>query len=97
MTLIGANEMKEVVVGLLVLIALYAIGIHFQSAREPSALNGVALIIAIPTVYFLPTLVAWVRKHHAMMAVFLTNLLLGWTFLGWVGALVWSVMPVKTT
>lgn len=39
---------------------------------------------------FLPTLIALVRGHHNTFAIFLTNLLLGWTLIGWVIALIWS-------
>ena len=40
--------------------------------------------------YFIPTIVAYRRDHRNFNPIFLLNLLLGWTFLGWVGALVWS-------
>jgi Superinfection immunity protein len=33
--------------------------------------------------YFLPTVIAALRRHHQTTAIFLTNLLLGWTALGW--------------
>ena len=89
--------MRKPFVGILVLVAVYWVSLHFGGPREPHALNGLALIVAVPTIYFLPALVAWARGHHATLAVFLTNLLLGWTFLGWVAALVWSVMPVANS
>ena len=38
--------------------------------------------------YFLPSLVGWNKKN--ITAIFLLNLLLGWTVLGWVIALIWS-------
>ena len=38
--------------------------------------------------YFLPTLIA--RDKPELMAVFLVNLLLGWTVIGWFVALVWA-------
>ena len=41
--------------------------------------------------YFLPTLIAFLRQHKNKLAIFLLNLLLGWTALGWVGSLVWSI------
>lgn len=40
--------------------------------------------------YFTPAIVAMVRGHHNAFAIFLTNLLLGWTMIGWVIALIWS-------
>ena len=49
----------------------------------------IALIFAF---YFLPTLIAFLRQHKNKLAIFLLNLLLGWTILGWVVSLVWSVM-----
>jgi len=47
------------------------------------------LIIGI-CFYFLPAIVASHRKHKNATAIFLTNLFLGWTFIGWVVALVWA-------
>ena len=49
-------------------------------------------IILIVAFYFTPTLVAFLKQHKNKPAIFLLNLLLGWTVLGWVGSLVWSVM-----
>ena len=49
----------------------------------------IALIFAV---YFLPSLIAFLRDHKNKIAIFLLNLLLGWTVLGWVSSLVWSVM-----
>ena len=42
--------------------------------------------------YFLPSIIAGLSNHKNKIAIFVLNLLLGWTFLGWLGALVWSVM-----
>jgi len=47
------------------------------------------IIVAVP--YFAPSIVAFVRHHHNRWAIFALNLLLGWTGLGWIGALVWSL------
>lgn len=41
--------------------------------------------------YFLPFIIALVRKHKNTLAIFLLVLFLGWTFVGWVIALIWSV------
>jgi len=50
------------------------------------------LVVLIFAIYFLPTLIAFLRRHKNSLAIFLLNLLLGWTVLGWVVSLVWSVM-----
>jgi hypothetical protein len=43
--------------------------------------------------YFLPSLVAFGRGKRDLLSIFLLNLFLGWTFVGWVVALVWAVKP----
>jgi len=53
-----------------------------------------ALVLASFAIYFVPTIIAYMRDHHSVLAIFVANFFLGWTFLGWVGALVWSAMPV---
>ena len=41
--------------------------------------------------YFLPTVCAFYRKHNARAGIFVLNLLLGWTLIAWVIALIWSL------
>lgn len=52
---------------------------------------AILIFIFALLVYFLPTMVASSREIRASGGVFVLNLLLGWTFLGWVIALVWAV------
>jgi hypothetical protein len=40
--------------------------------------------------YFLPTIIALVRSKRDSLAIFLLNLFLGWSVIGWVVALVWA-------
>jgi Superinfection immunity protein len=49
-----------------------------------------ALAVAAIGLYFLPSIVAYSRANHNVGAIFVLNLLLGWTFVGWVVALVWA-------
>ena len=41
-------------------------------------------------VYFLPSIIAYNRKHKNKGIILLINFLLGWTFVGWAGCLVWA-------
>jgi len=41
--------------------------------------------------YFLPTIIALIRRHKNALPIFLLNFFLGFTLIGWVVALVWSV------
>lgn len=45
--------------------------------------------------YILPTFVAFVRGSPYTEAIAIINLFLGWTLLGWVGALVWACLPFR--
>lgn len=49
-----------------------------------------SLAVAGP-IYFLPTFVATGIRHHNRIGVFFLNLLLGWTVIGWLAALVWAL------
>ena len=41
-------------------------------------------------IYFAPTINALLRRHSSTAAIVCLNMILGWTFLGWALALVWS-------
>lgn len=45
--------------------------------------------------YFAPALNARSRKHPNYPAIFLVNLLLGWTVVGWFVAIMWSASTPK--
>ena len=49
------------------------------------------LIIGLVCLYFLPTLIALLRWRSNLLAIFALNLFLGWTLVGWVVSLVWSL------
>lgn len=45
--------------------------------------------------YMAPCAIAFERKHHSKWAVGALNLLLGWTIIGWLIALIWSLTGVR--
>lgn len=53
---------------------------------------GVLIILVI---YFLPTIVSWGKSF--VLQVFLLNFFFGWTFLGWIIALIWACKTEKQT
>ena len=57
--------------------------------------SGVETGIVALVVFFLPALIALLRGHDNTFAIFLTNLLLGWTGIGWVVALIWSFTAIR--
>jgi hypothetical protein len=54
-----------------------------------SLLAMIAIFVAV-LIYLLPSTIAFARSHHNAVPILLTNLFLGWTFIGWVAALIWS-------
>ena len=48
-----------------------------------------AFICAV-AMYFLPTIVAHQRRHVSSGAIFLVNLLLGWSIIGWIVCFAWA-------
>lgn len=58
---------------------------------DDNAGGSLMLLIILMALYFLPTLITILRDHHNGCAISVLNLLLGWTLIGWVVALVWSL------
>ena len=54
-------------------------------------------LLIIILIYFIPTFIAKKKNHRQKTAIIIVNVFLGWTFLGWVVALVWSVMKDNDT
>ncbi len=58
------------------------------------------VIVILVMIDFVPALVAFQRHHRNRMAIAVLDLLVGWTFIGWVVALVWActkdVEPAST-
>lgn len=76
--------------GAVVLVALLLAAIAVSVFR--------ALLWAIGIViYFAPVIVAWQRNVARQRGIFVLTLLLGWTLIGWVGALVWALVEPRRT
>lgn len=53
------------------------------------------VIVIVLILYFAPSITAAERKHPQTAAIFCLNFFLGWTLIGWVGALVWSLVTTE--
>jgi hypothetical protein len=56
-----------------------------------SALVFLPFVGFTTVMYFLPSIVALARNKRDSLAIFLLNLFLGWTIIGWVVAMIWAV------
>jgi hypothetical protein len=68
-----------------------------QPASTSDAGSGLGLsafvifcIVVIFVLYWLPAINGFHRKHRNAVPILLVNLFFGWTFIGWVVALIWS-------
>lgn len=55
------------------------------------AMISVSLALAL-AVYMLPAIIAIARRHQDAPVIFLVNLFLGWTVLGWAVAFAWAAI-----
>ena len=58
-----------------------------QDASQGFSRISVMVIITV-AVYILPTLLAWKRQSSRRWRITFVNLLLGWTVVGWIAAMV---------
>lgn len=54
-------------------------------------MDGLFILIMLLIPYMIPSIIAYRRWHRSYKAIIALNILLGWTFLGWVVCLVWSL------
>lgn len=54
-------------------------------------MESVFLLIILALIYLLPTIIAFSRGHVSRWGIFATNLLLGWSGIIWLVALIWSL------
>lgn len=76
---------------------MFAVGQGDMRDRGPKTMGELLALLAMVVggvlaiaFYFAPTIHAYFRRHHNAAAIMLLNIFLGWTFLGWVIAAVWS-------
>jgi hypothetical protein len=69
---------------------------NLEAAAGIASLLMIVFLLGVAILYFVPIIVACVRHHPNTPAIVLLNLLAGWTFIGWVGSLVWSLTNPQT-
>lgn len=64
--------------------------------EQESAMSFAKAALGV-AMYLLPTIIAMGRSHQNKVSIFLLNLILGWTLIGWVVALIWSASAVRAS
>ena len=86
---------------MIMMLSTLLVSLDYQAA-QPSRPHG-ALIAGIPFFfililvipYFLPSIIAFLRKHHNSAAILLLNIFLGWTIIAWIACLVWALTATQ--
>lgn len=97
------NSKKIIVCGVVVAVLLaglqIAVTLGFMrpifTFSYSGAMQNVVLLLTFGlsvSIYLLPAFVALTRKHINTPAICVLNILVGWTFIGWVVALVWALV-----
>jgi hypothetical protein len=55
------------------------------------ALCAMVLVVVYAGIMFIPTYVAFYRRHEHRLSIGIVNFLLGWTGIGWAGTMVWAL------
>jgi len=67
-------------------------------ADQPERFSSLVIVVMVclfglgASIYFLPTVAAVIRRDKRTGAIFVLNLFVGWTLVGWVLLLMWSVL-----
>jgi hypothetical protein len=85
--LTGAMKLVVVVVA-----AIVAVIFVVKILPILAAAMGIGLLLALLFIpYWVPTIVAFVRRHPSKAAILAVNFFFGWTFVGWVLSLAWAL------
>jgi drug/metabolite transporter (DMT)-like permease len=88
--------MKVVVTFAVLIGALILINTSSIAGTEPAkSAAGLIFLILMILGYFLPTIIARTRGHPNSAPIGILNFFLGWSFLFWLVALIWSATAIR--
>lgn len=92
----GQEPLRHGVAYLLMLVAglsVIAGAIFGDIIREFGGHGTVTLLMMVVlSLYLVPAFIAYGRNHRQRHAILILNILFGWSFAGWIIALIWSVL-----
>ena len=75
-----------------------ALPAHARANYEAAASLFFALCLIVGGIgYIIPCLIAWDRGHQDQRKIWIVTILLGWTGVGWLIALIWSLNGPRKT
>ena len=84
----------------LTLVIAFVLTMGSTQGSDPANALAFALLAALIAgaaafVYLLPSFIAALRAAPRFLGIYLLNLLAGWSFIGWVAALIWSFVDAQ--
>lgn len=73
---------------------LYTVKLYAEYLTTKPAL-GLLVLAVLVALYFLPLIIAALRNMPNAVAISVLNLVAGWTFVGWIVALVWACIDQR--
>ena len=55
-------------------------------------ISAAVWLTILAALYLMPIIIAFIRNHQQRWAISALNILLGWTLVGWIAALVWALI-----
>jgi Superinfection immunity protein/Protein of unknown function (DUF2510) len=89
------KKTKQGLAALVAIVAVILVVGWWESEGGGEDLKALVVGLAMLGVYVLPIIIGIRRKHPQIAPIALITVLLGWTVIGWIVALVWSVASFK--
>lgn len=90
----GDKPFKTVIYSLVIVFGCGFIAQQFNVNFSFDVFALLGMMVASLATYFVPYFVAKYRGHPNTNSILALNFFLGWTLLGWVWSLVWSLMAI---
>ena len=75
----------------IVFVGVWFMADRFELHNTIDSIGVFSFIIGSIVLVIAPSLIAHKRKHNNLLAICVTNILLGWTGVVWFGCLIWSM------
>jgi len=62
-----------------------------MQADQHSAMLWIIIGIAVLIIHFLPSYIAYSKNHPSKVLILVLNILMGWTGIGWLVLMFWSM------
>jgi hypothetical protein len=55
-----------------------------------------SMAILVGCLYFLPSIIAGLKRKKSIVSILIMNIFLGWTIVGWIVAFIWAMVGSRS-